>query len=64
MEPIGQSLMTVRRANLRVNLERTVALHDALVERIVARDVDGAREAMARHLDDTEDTWRELHPDD
>jgi GntR family transcriptional repressor for pyruvate dehydrogenase complex len=64
MDPIGQSLMTVRRANLRVNLERTVELHDALVERIVAHDAEGARAAMARHLDDTEETWHELHPDE
>jgi GntR family transcriptional repressor for pyruvate dehydrogenase complex len=64
MDPIGQSLMTVRRANLSVNLERTLELHEALVERILARDVDGARAAMSRHLDDAEETWRELHPDE
>jgi GntR family transcriptional repressor for pyruvate dehydrogenase complex len=64
MDPIGQSLMTVRRANLQVNLERTLELHEALVERILARDAEGARAAMSRHLDDTEQTWRQLHPEE
>jgi GntR family transcriptional repressor for pyruvate dehydrogenase complex len=60
MDPIGEALISVRRANLRVNLEQTLDLHRDVVERIAAGDVAGARAAMARHLDHVEETWRAL----
>jgi GntR family transcriptional repressor for pyruvate dehydrogenase complex len=60
MDPIGQALISVRRTNLRVNLQQTLRLHHDVAQRITASDVEGARAAMTRHLDHVEETWRGL----
>jgi GntR family transcriptional repressor for pyruvate dehydrogenase complex len=62
-DSLGEGLLDVRRNNLEdpVTAERTIGLHDAVRERIVARDADGARAAMAEHLDDIVHTWRQAH---
>jgi GntR family transcriptional regulator, transcriptional repressor for pyruvate dehydrogenase complex len=61
LDSIGEGLLDVRRHNLRVNAEQTIGLHDAVRERIHARDPEGARNAMSVHLEDTVETWREMH---
>src|SRR5215207_2180042 len=57
LESIGEGLLEIRRHNLRLNAERTVALHDAVRARIEANDIDGALRAMTEHLDYTLQTW-------
>jgi GntR family transcriptional repressor for pyruvate dehydrogenase complex len=63
LDSLGEGLLDVRRDNLkdRDTAERTIGLHDAVRQRIIARDAEGARAAMAEHLDDTVQAWREAH---
>ena len=61
LDSIGEGLLEVRRENLRFNAEHTIALHEAVLERILARDPEGARAAMSEHLDDAVQTWRKVH---
>jgi GntR family transcriptional repressor for pyruvate dehydrogenase complex len=61
LDSIGEGLLEIRRHNLRLNAERTVSLHEAIRLRIQARDPEGARRAMSEHLDDTLQTWRQVH---
>ncbi|MFN8224787.1 MAG: FadR/GntR family transcriptional regulator [Gaiellales bacterium] len=62
LDSIGEGLIDVRRDNLTVNAERTVGLHAAVLEKILARDAAGACEAMSEHLDDAAQTWHQVHP--
>lgn len=58
MDSIGESLIEVRRENLAGgSAGDTVRLHRRILERIIAHDVDGARQAMSDHLDNVEETW-------
>ena len=62
MDSIGESLIEVRRENLGGgSAEDTLHLHRRILERIVAHDADGAREAMSEHLDNVEEIWLGLH---
>ncbi len=61
MDAIGEALLEIRRANLDVNAEQTIGQHREILDRIVARDKDGALAAMSSHLDHAEETWRALH---
>jgi GntR family transcriptional regulator, transcriptional repressor for pyruvate dehydrogenase complex len=64
MDSIGQSLIDIRRENLGAgsSAAETIRLHRRILERIVAHDPSGAREAMSAHLDNVEEIWRGLHP--
>jgi GntR family transcriptional repressor for pyruvate dehydrogenase complex len=62
MDSIGESLIEVRRENLRGgSAEETLHLHRRILERIIAHDVEAAREAMSEHLDNVEEIWLRLH---
>lgn len=61
LDSLGEGLLDVRRHNLRLIAEHTVEQHDAIRERIEARDPQGARDAMAAHLAVTVETWRQVH---
>lgn len=59
LDSIGEALLEIRRGNLAGGAgPETILLHRRIYERIAARDRDGAREAMARHLDHVEQVWR------
>jgi GntR family transcriptional regulator, transcriptional repressor for pyruvate dehydrogenase complex len=60
MDSIGTSLIDIRRANLSSGAVRVTLMQHALIlDRITAHDPEGAREAMAAHLDRVAEFWRE-----
>lgn len=63
LDSIGSTLIDIRRENLGSGSRpMTLDQHEAILERIAARDPVGAREAMAAHLDGVARWWREhLH---
>jgi GntR family transcriptional repressor for pyruvate dehydrogenase complex len=62
MDSTGEALIEVRRENLAAgSANETLHLHRRILDRIVAHDVEGAREAMTQHLDNVEEIWRRLH---
>jgi GntR family transcriptional repressor for pyruvate dehydrogenase complex len=65
MDSIGSALIDIRRENLGSgSAPLTLDQHAAVLERIAAHDVDGARTAMAAHLDSVGAWWTEhLGPD-
>jgi GntR family transcriptional repressor for pyruvate dehydrogenase complex len=59
LDSIGEALLEVRRENLRRPPAVTEALasHRAILDRIRARDREGARHSMSEHLDNVEVHW-------
>jgi GntR family transcriptional regulator, transcriptional repressor for pyruvate dehydrogenase complex len=59
MDSIGTALIDIRRENLRSgSAPMTLGQHQAILDRISDRDRDGAREAMAAHLEGVAAWWR------
>jgi GntR family transcriptional regulator, transcriptional repressor for pyruvate dehydrogenase complex len=60
MDSIGTSLIDIRRENLGSGAaQMTLAQHARILDRIAAHDPEGAREAMAAHLEGVAEFWRE-----
>jgi GntR family transcriptional repressor for pyruvate dehydrogenase complex len=60
MDSIGAALIDIRRENLGSgSMPTTLSQHEAVLDRIAAHDPDGARTAMAAHLEGVADWWRE-----
>jgi GntR family transcriptional regulator, transcriptional repressor for pyruvate dehydrogenase complex len=60
MDSIGTALIDIRRENLGSgSAPMTLGQHGLVLERITAGDVEGAREAMAAHLEGVAVWWRE-----
>jgi GntR family transcriptional regulator, transcriptional repressor for pyruvate dehydrogenase complex len=60
MDSIGSALIDIRRENLGSgSTPTTIGQHEAVLERIAARDAEGARRAMAAHLEGVARWWRE-----
>jgi GntR family transcriptional regulator, transcriptional repressor for pyruvate dehydrogenase complex len=60
MDSIGSALIDIRRENLGSgSAPTTLGQHAAVLERIAAHDPEGARNAMAAHLDGVARWWRE-----
>jgi GntR family transcriptional regulator, transcriptional repressor for pyruvate dehydrogenase complex len=64
LDSIGESLLTVRRDNLRKDVAAKDALrsHREILEGVEAHDREAAREAMGRHLENVEQHWLGSHP--
>jgi GntR family transcriptional repressor for pyruvate dehydrogenase complex len=59
MDSIGRSLVDIRRANLASgSAPATLEQHQQILDRIAAHDADGARRAMANHLEAVASWWR------
>ena len=59
LDSIGGSLFDIRRDNLGSgSAPMTLEQHAQVLDRIAARDPDGAREAMTAHLDGVAAWWR------
>jgi GntR family transcriptional repressor for pyruvate dehydrogenase complex len=59
LDSIGRALIDIRRENLSAGSgDETVRLHRAILDRIAAGDVSGARSAMSQHLDSVEQFWK------
>jgi GntR family transcriptional repressor for pyruvate dehydrogenase complex len=59
MDSIGTALIDIRRENLGSgSAPMTLGQHQAILDRISDRDRDGAREAMAAHLEGVAAWWR------
>lgn len=60
LDSIGEGLLEIRRERLRAGGYKTALReHRVLLERIRARDPEGARQAMADHLDTVARGWKE-----
>ena len=60
MDSIGAALIDIRRENLGSgSAPMTISQHQRVLDRVAARDVDGARQAMAAHLEGVAAWWRE-----
>jgi GntR family transcriptional repressor for pyruvate dehydrogenase complex len=60
MDSIGRALVDIRRANLASgSAPATLEQHARVLACIAAHDVDGARDAMATHLEAVSGWWRE-----
>ena len=60
LDSIGEALLEVRRGNLQTGAaDETLRAHRGILDAIRARDPDGARNAMAAHLDQVERHWEE-----
>ena len=60
LDSIGEALLEIRRGNLQTGAaDETLRAHRAILDRIRARDPEGARRAMATHLDHVEQHWEE-----
>jgi GntR family transcriptional repressor for pyruvate dehydrogenase complex len=59
LDSIGQALIAIREDNLSVPgaIEQTLEYHARILDRIVASDAAGARDAMKAHLDQVRDVW-------
>jgi GntR family transcriptional regulator, transcriptional repressor for pyruvate dehydrogenase complex len=63
MDSIGSALIDIRRENLGSgSTPTTIGQHEAVLERIAAHDPEGARKAMAAHLEGVARWWREHAP--
>ena len=60
LDSIGHALIAIRRDNLVVPgaTEQTLDYHARILDRIVAGDPVGAREAMAAHLEQVREVWQ------
>ena len=62
LESIGSALIEIRRENLAGGTGRkTVTEHKRILDRIAAGDAEGARAAMAAHLETVQLTWDQQH---
>lgn len=60
MDSIGSALIEIRRENLASgSTPATLGQHERVLERIAAHDPEGARAAMAEHLESVAQWWRE-----
>jgi len=60
LDSIGSTLIDIRRENLGSgSTPMTLGQHSHVLDRIVARDAAGAREAMATHLESVAAWWRD-----
>ena len=60
LDSIGEALLEVRRGNLQTGAgDETLHAHRAILAAIRARDPEGARRAMATHLDQVDRHWEE-----
>jgi DNA-binding FadR family transcriptional regulator len=60
MDSIGSALIHIRRENLGSgSAPMTLSQHERVLDRVAAGDADGAREAMAAHLEGVAVWWRE-----
>jgi GntR family transcriptional repressor for pyruvate dehydrogenase complex len=68
LDAIGDPLVAIRQGNLSAPgaIEQTLEYHARILDRIVARDAVGARQAMEAHLDQVREVWqsRTLAPED
>lgn len=62
LDSIGEVLLDIRRSTLGKPGRRQLAVeaHGRILERIAARDEDGARQAMAGHLHESQETWAQV----
>lgn len=62
LEPVGQLLRAARLATIHNPgaIQRSIDAHAAILERVQARDPDGAREAMRAHLSQAENEIRRI----
>ena len=59
LDSVGDALVQIRRSNLMAgSREDAIEAHREILDRIAARDRDGARDAMERHLRNVADHWR------
>jgi GntR family transcriptional regulator, transcriptional repressor for pyruvate dehydrogenase complex len=59
LDSIGDALIEIRRENLAGgSTADTLASHREILDRIAARDPEGARRAMRAHLENVEEHWR------
>lgn len=65
LDSIGDILLEIRRVTLAMpgRIADGVAHHRVILERIAARDVDGADAAMRAHLADSYSAWRQARPE-
>jgi GntR family transcriptional repressor for pyruvate dehydrogenase complex len=62
LESIGSALIEIRRDNLAGGTgKKTIAEHKRILDRIAAGDAEGARAAMASHLETVRRTWEQQH---
>lgn len=60
LDSIGSTLIDIRRQNIRSgSMPTTLGQHVRVLDRIAARDAEGAREAMATHLEGVAVWWRD-----
>lgn len=61
LDSIGDILLEIRRVTLAEpgRIAAGAAYHERILERIAARDVDGADQAMREHLEDSIEAWRQ-----
>jgi GntR family transcriptional repressor for pyruvate dehydrogenase complex len=61
MDSIGSALIDIRRENLGSgSAPATLVQHAAILDRIASRDPEGARRAMAEHLESVADWYRRV----
>jgi len=62
LDSIGDILLEIRQATLgiRGRARKGVQFHQAILDRVAAHDVDGAKEAMRVHLEDARAAWSKL----
>jgi GntR family transcriptional repressor for pyruvate dehydrogenase complex len=62
LDSIGDILHEIRRQAIGApgSMELAASAHAAILERVAARDPEGARRAMQAHLDDALEAWRRL----
>jgi len=64
LDALGDVLLDIRRATLHLDgrPRQTLLAHRSILERIAARDGEGAREAMRDHLQESQQAWAEADP--
>jgi len=64
LDMMGDTLLSARRATSHIEgrIAKGVSAHQEVLERILARDVEGARTAMRLHLQDSLVAWSHLRP--
>jgi GntR family transcriptional repressor for pyruvate dehydrogenase complex len=59
LDSIGDALIEIRRENLASgSRDDAIASHREILDRIAARDAEGARRAMRAHLENVDEHWR------
>jgi GntR family transcriptional repressor for pyruvate dehydrogenase complex len=62
IDSIGDILLEIRKATLgiRGRARKGVQFHQAILDRVAAHDIEGAREAMRVHLEDARAAWSKI----